>query len=297
MHVAVGQGRRQAGAAVMSTALHLMPLMLAGLVLGPVDVLKSSLPPPGGGGGGVGGSSSGGGGRQRYAGLGSVGWDVQLGIWSMAWEPFLLSLEEGIATVATLLTMTMHGDAVAREKDCASYRALFRDLEGCGSYVRDVGYRTPDGGWLVESNLNLLPYDVGDLPRTTMLMGGERGGGGETTSTTNGDNCKYDNEHSDDDDNNCGGLLLLFMLEQNLLPETPATMDFGIICPHVLSGLTPSYPPPLLSSLCQSILPLLASPSSSPASSILTSVLMDTSSTLQSRQRTRRSPLALDCQF
>jgi hypothetical protein len=45
--------------------------------------------------------------------------------------PFLQSLEEGIvaaaaAAAATLLTMTTCADAIAREKDRASYRALFR---------------------------------------------------------------------------------------------------------------------------------------------------------------------------
>ncbi len=196
--------------------------------------------------------------------------------------------------VVTLLMMTTRGDAVAREKNHAFYRALFRELEGCGSYVRDVGYRTPDGRWLIESNLNLLPCDVGDLPTTTMMMVGERGGGSEMMLTTNGDNCKYDNKHGDNDDNNRGGLLLLFMLEWDLLLETPAMTDFGIICPRALSGSPPSSPPPLLSSLCQSILPFLASPSSSPTSSVLTSVLTDTFSMLQSGRRTRRSSLVPD---
>ncbi len=101
-----------------------------------------------------------GGGRQHYPVSGLVGLDVRVGIWSTAWRPFLQSREEGIAAAAamvgaTLPTMTMHGDAVVREKDRASYHALFWDLEGCSSHVRDVGYRTPDGGWLGESALNL----------------------------------------------------------------------------------------------------------------------------------------------
>ncbi len=158
-----------------------------------------------------------GGGRQHYPGLGSVGWDVQVGIWSTAWGPFLQSLEKGIAVAVTLPTMTTCRDAITREKDCASYRALFRDLEGCGSYMRDIRYRTPDGGWLVKSNLNSSPCGFGDLLTTTTTMGGRRGGGDKTMSTANGDNCKYANQCDDEDDNNQDGLLLLFMLEWDLL--------------------------------------------------------------------------------
>jgi hypothetical protein len=144
-------------------------------------------------------------------------------------------------------------------------------LQGSGGvwvfYMRDVGYRTPNLGWLVKSNLNLSPCDVGDLLTTITTKGGVRGGGGGTTLTTNGDNCEYINERGDKDGNNCNGLLLLFMLERDLLLETPVTMGIGIICPRESLGLPPSSPP-LLSSSCQSILPLSTSPSSSPMSSI-----------------------------
>jgi hypothetical protein len=176
--------------------------------------------------------------------------------------------------------MTICGDAVAREKDRASYRALFRYLERCGSYVRDIGYRILDGGWLVKSVLNLLPCDVGDLPTSTM-MGGNRGGGDGKTLTANGDDCEYGNKHGNNDDNNHNCLLLLFMLDQDLLSETPAITDVGIICLCASSQSPPSSSPLLLSSLCQSVLPSSASPSSSPASSVSTLVLTDTSSTLQ----------------
>jgi hypothetical protein len=96
--------------------------------------------------------------------------------------------------------------------------------------VRDIGYRTPDGGWLVKSNLNSPPCDVSDLPRTMTTTVGGRGGGGRTISTANSDNCKYDNDCNNEDDNNRNSLLLLFMLERDLLLETLATMDVGIIC-------------------------------------------------------------------
>ncbi len=55
MRAAGGQGRGQEGVAGMSAALHLMPLVLAKLVLGPADVLNLSLPLPGRGSGGGGG--------------------------------------------------------------------------------------------------------------------------------------------------------------------------------------------------------------------------------------------------
>ena len=74
------------------------------------------------------------GGRQRYPQLGFVGQDVGVGIWSTAWGAFLRSLEEGIGTAVAMavvtspttmvLPMTTTGmDAVAREKDGASYTA------------------------------------------------------------------------------------------------------------------------------------------------------------------------------
>jgi hypothetical protein len=289
-----GWGRGQVGAAGMSAALHLTPFVSAELVLGPVDVLKLSplLSGRGGGGGGGGGSR---GGRQRYPGLGLVRWDVRVGTWGTAWGPFLQSLEVGIVAAATSPVMTTCRDTVARLKDCTSYCTLFRDLEGCCSYLRDIQYRTADGGWLIECYLNSSPCDVSDLLMTTTMIGGGRGGGGGTTLTANGEDCECDNKCGNDDNNNHGSLLLLlFMLEWDLLLETPAMMDVGIICPRVSLQSPPSSPPLLLSSSCQSVLPLLAPPSSSPTSSILTSVLKDTSSTFQHGQRTRRSLVAPD---
>jgi hypothetical protein len=90
---------------------------------------------------------------------------------------------------------------------------LFRDLKGCVSYVRDVGYRTPNGGWLVESNLNSSPCDVGDLPMTMTMIGGRRGRGGGTMLTADGEDCKYNNERGNNDDDDHSYMLLLFMLE------------------------------------------------------------------------------------
>jgi hypothetical protein len=112
-----------------------------------------------------------------------------VGIWSMAWGPFLWNLEEGIvaaAAAATMPTMTTCWDAFGREKVCTSYHALFQDLGRCRSYVRDVGYRTPGGGWLIESVLNSLPRGISDLAAMTMTTGGRRGEGGGMTSAPNG---------------------------------------------------------------------------------------------------------------
>jgi hypothetical protein len=136
-----GGGRGQAPG--MSATLHLTSLMLADLVLGTMDTCKLSPPQPGrGGGGGAKGAS--GGGRQHYPGSRLVGQDVGVEIWSTACGPFLWSLKEGIMATAamagaTLPMMTKRAATIASEKDRASYHALFRDLEGCGSYVRDFG--------------------------------------------------------------------------------------------------------------------------------------------------------------
>jgi hypothetical protein len=90
-----------------------------------------------------------------------VGRDVGVEIWSTVWRPFLQSREEGIVAAAamaaaTLPMMTTRRDAAAREKDHPSYCALFQDLEGCGSYVRDVGYRTPKWGVVCQEHPELV---------------------------------------------------------------------------------------------------------------------------------------------
>jgi hypothetical protein len=169
------------------------------------------------------------------------------------WGWFLRSLGEGIAVaavVATSPTITTAGDAVVREKDRMSYRTLFQYLEGCSSYVWDVGYRTTDGGWLVKSILNSLPHGVLSDLLTRTTTGIERGGGSGTRSTADNNNCKHNHKCGDNNKDNCGGLLLLFMWERNLLPATPAMIDVGIVCPCASSGLPPSSSPMLSSSSC-----------------------------------------------
>jgi hypothetical protein len=148
-----------------------------------------------------------------------------VGVCSTALGLFFRSLEEGIAAaamaaVATFPTMTKGGDVIAREKDHASYRTLFRDLEGCGSYARDLGYRTPDGGWLVVSILNSLPCGVGDLPTTTTTttsMSSGRGRCSSTTPTANGEDCKYDDECGNGNNNYHGTPSLLSVCKCDLM--------------------------------------------------------------------------------
>ncbi|KAL7552253.1 hypothetical protein ACHAWF_015481 [Thalassiosira exigua] len=139
------------GAAGMCAALHLSPLVAAGSIRGPVDVYESSVVTKSkhgraseGGEGGKGSKRRGG--PQPYPGSGASGREIGVGIWSTAWWSFLRSLERGGAN-----------------KDRASYRTLLRDLEACGSYVDDVGYRTPNGEWMVRSELNATPFGVEDL--------------------------------------------------------------------------------------------------------------------------------------
>lgn len=126
----------------MTTALHLAPLVSAGVINGPIDVYEASAS-----------KYQMMGGRQSHPGSGSRGRDIGVGIWSTAWKPFLRSLEKGL--VAT--------DAIGKEKNRKSYITLLKDLEMCGSYVKEVGYRTPDGSWLVQSELNARPYGVDDV--------------------------------------------------------------------------------------------------------------------------------------
>ena len=155
------------GAAGMTAALHLSPLVASGLVHGPIDVYESTI---------VkkryktehrnSGHTEHGdlGGKQLYPGSGALGRNIGVGIWSTAWSPFLKSLQLGISTPDT------DGDdddststILNRQKNRQSYQTLLQDLEACGSYVEDVGYRTPNGSWLVKSELNAKPFGINDL--------------------------------------------------------------------------------------------------------------------------------------
>ena len=158
----------------------------------------------------------------------------------MAWGLFFRSLEEGIVAakavaVVTLPRMTTHGEVVAREKGRGSYLILFRDPEGCSSYMRDVGYRTPNGRWLAKSVLNSLLRGIGDLPTTRMMTSSGRGKGGGRTLTADSDNFKYNNKCDDSNNDNRGSPLQLFVWEGDLLSVTPAKMNIRIIHLHAPS--------------------------------------------------------------
>ena len=163
------------GAAGMAAALHLSPLVAAGLVYGPIDVYESSIILDDDKSKSASNCNNSTqqrcSGKQVYPGSGAVGRDIGVGIWSSAWWPFLKSLEVGISSSlvedhhdmddTSSLSSLVH--KVQKEKNRQSYRTLLQDLEACGSYVGNVGYRTPNGSWLVKSELNASPIGIHDL--------------------------------------------------------------------------------------------------------------------------------------
>jgi 2-polyprenyl-6-methoxyphenol hydroxylase-like FAD-dependent oxidoreductase len=90
------------GCAGLSTALHLAPLVDAGLVASPIDVYDAS--------------------------SGVPGRDIGVGIWSTGLDPFLHS-------------------------DRESHQMVYDCMTASGSFLGDVGYRTPNGAWLTKSHL------------------------------------------------------------------------------------------------------------------------------------------------
>lgn len=174
------------GAAGMTAALHLSPLVAAGLIHGPIDVYESTAVKrikkqqdvntntvTRNNTSSCSGHTESGehGGKQLLPGSGALGRDIGVGLWSTAWWPFLKSLQLGKQMSA--------GDAnnndsdsnreidislqLQKEKNRQSYQTLLQDLEACGSYVGGVGYRTPNGSWLVKSELNAEPYGINNL--------------------------------------------------------------------------------------------------------------------------------------
>ena len=90
------------GAAGLSAALHLAPLVEQGCIAGPIDVYTDQQT------------------RAR---------DIGVGIWSTALDPF-------------------------RQSDRPSHQLVYQCMtETHGSWLGDVGYRTPDGAWLMTSHL------------------------------------------------------------------------------------------------------------------------------------------------
>jgi 2-polyprenyl-6-methoxyphenol hydroxylase-like FAD-dependent oxidoreductase len=98
------------GAAGLSAALHLAPLVSNGVIEGPIDVFEP----------------------------GTKVRDIGVGIWSTALDSFQNS-----------------------ERD--SHQLVYNDMTKHGTFVSDVGYRCPQGHWLVKSSLKE------DLPRLLML--------------------------------------------------------------------------------------------------------------------------------
>lgn len=90
------------GCAGLSTALHLAPLVDAGLINAPIDVYDTA--------------------------LGTKDRDIGVGIWSTALDPF-------------------------RESDRSSHQFVYKEFCEHGSWLGDVGYRTPAGAWLTKSHL------------------------------------------------------------------------------------------------------------------------------------------------
>ena len=90
------------GAAGLSTALHLAPLVTAGLIGGPIDVFEA--------------------GERQSSSIG-------VGIWSTALYAFRDS------------------------KDVESHQIVFDDMFRKGTLSEKVGFRSPRGDWLAESNL------------------------------------------------------------------------------------------------------------------------------------------------
>lgn len=148
------------GAAGMTAALHLSPLVSAGLIQ-TVDIYESTQTRK---------STSdlthkrnsghediSARGKQLYPGSGALGRNIGVGIWSTAWWTFLKNLQLGISSTNT------DDKDIPKQKNRQSYKTLLQDLESCGSYVGDVGYRTPNGSWLVKSELNSHPFGINDL--------------------------------------------------------------------------------------------------------------------------------------
>ncbi len=202
------------GAAGMTTALHLSPLVAAGLIRGPIDVyeannVKASNKFRTSGHTTITDTTTEGG-KQLYSGSGALGRHIGVGIWSTAWWPFLRSLEKGLSLSTTNNNTTATvANIVQQQKNRQSYKTLLKDLEACGSYVKDVGYRSPNGSWLVKSELNASPYGINDLLHN-----------GTTTKTTTTDESSSSNESNnkkkrksiDNDDP-----ALLFVREKDLL--------------------------------------------------------------------------------
>eukprot|EP00980_Cylindrotheca_fusiformis_P014721 scaffold4009_cov124-Cylindrotheca_fusiformis.AAC.1 len=119
------------GAAGLSSALHLAPLVAQGHIEGPIDIYESG---------------------------NTENREIGVGIWSTALDPFRKSKEE-------------------------SHQLVIDEMTRCGSYVGDVGYRTPKGRWLAQSRLGgtmpdllfIREMDMLETLRKAVMMEEQRG--------------------------------------------------------------------------------------------------------------------------
>lgn len=102
------------GAAGLSSALHLAPLVSAGKIAAPIDVFDVAPS--------MNHSSS------PASGTSVTRRDIGVGIWSTALDPF-------------------------RTSQRTSHQVVYEEMTGRGTWLGDVGYRTPDGSWLMTSHL------------------------------------------------------------------------------------------------------------------------------------------------
>ena len=103
MRVAVVGG----GAAGLSAALHLAPLVEAGYLASPIDIFDAP----------------------KHSSNGDIG----VGLWSTAIDPF-------------------------RNSERTSHQVVYNEMTRRGSWLDKVGYRTPNGAWLMKSHLT-TSYD------------------------------------------------------------------------------------------------------------------------------------------
>jgi 2-polyprenyl-6-methoxyphenol hydroxylase-like FAD-dependent oxidoreductase len=107
------------GATGLSAALHLAPLVDRGIIARPIHLYES----------------------KSLSDCRTHARSIGVGIWSTALEPFTKPTTHDSNQNESLTIRPTHAQVV-------------RALENFGTYLRDVGYRTPDGSWLVKGSLN-----------------------------------------------------------------------------------------------------------------------------------------------
>ena len=169
------------GVAGLSTALHLAPLASAGLISSPIHIYESATEEDpfhdknynkaSSTSTNNNNSNNNSNNNDIYSGSGCHGRDVGVGIWSSAVSPF---------------TQYNHRQ---------SHSQFLNHIQEKGRWVNQVGYRTPDGSWLAQSNLSCGPSAV----------------------PNEGDGAGDDNDDGDDNNNTDTDPALLFLKERDLL--------------------------------------------------------------------------------